>query len=105
RIRGGGAHTLLAGGSESMSMIPFGGDRFRPNPWLVDHRPEVYMTMGLTAETVQRRYGVNREDADAFALRSHLNALAAQAEHRFDDEIVPVSLPEGLFDKDEGPRA
>jgi acetyl-CoA acyltransferase len=101
RIRSGGAEIMLAGGSESMSMIPMGGNKLAPNPWLVDHRPEVYMSMRLTAETLQRRYNISREEQDAFALRSHRNALKAQAEGKFDDEIAPVEK----FSKDEGPRA
>ncbi len=118
RIRSGSAQMILAGGTESMSLIPMSGNKFAPNPWLVDHRPEVYMGMGLTAEEVQRKYGVSREDQDLFAYRSHRNALDAQAEHRFDDEIVPLdvsntSLDEKshpvkhkvVFQKDEGPRA
>src|SRR6185312_11379388 len=92
RIRGGGAHILVAGGSESMSMIPMAGNKPAPNPWFVDHYPQVYINMGLTAEEVQRKYGVSREDADAFSYRSHQNALRAQAEGRFDDEIVPVTV-------------
>lgn len=117
RIRVGGAHIMLAGGSESMSMTPFGGRDFSPNPWFVDHRPEIYMNMGLTAETIQRKWGVSREDADQFALRSHQKALAAQAAGRFDEELVPVNvetttmngtMPQtstSTFSKDEGPRA
>ena len=117
RIRVGGAHIMLAGGSESMSMTPFGGRDFAPNPWFVDHRPEVYMNMGLTAETIQRKWGVSREDADQFALQSHQKALAAQASGRFDEELVPVNIetttmngtkPQtstSTFSKDEGPRA
>src|SRR5215472_18421308 len=66
RIRSGGADILIAGGSESMSMIPFGGQRPAPNPWFVDHRPEVYMSMGLTAERLQKKYGISRQEADAF---------------------------------------
>jgi acetyl-CoA acyltransferase len=105
RIRAGGAHVVIAGGSESMSMIPMGGLKPAPNPWLVDHYPEVYINMGLTAERVQRQYGVSREDADAFAYRSHQNALRAQAEGRFADEIVPVKVESAPpFEKDEGPR-
>jgi acetyl-CoA acyltransferase len=105
RIRAGGAHVVIAGGSESMSMIPMGGLKPAPNPWLVDHYPEVYINMGLTAERVQRQYGVSREDADAFAYRSHQNALRAQAEGRFADEIVPVKVESAApFEKDEGPR-
>jgi acetyl-CoA acyltransferase len=101
RIRAGSAHVMIAGGSESMSMTPRGGARPAPNPWFVDHRPEVYMSMGLTAERVVRKYGVTREDADEFSLLSHKRAIAAQEAGRFVDEIVPVDG----FDKDEGPRA
>jgi acetyl-CoA acyltransferase len=115
RIRVGGAHIMLAGGSESMSMTPFGGRDFAPNPWFVDHRPEVYMNMGLTAETIQRKWGVSREDADQFAYRSHQKALAAQAAGNFDEELVAVETTTlngpkpktstTSFGKDEGPRA
>ncbi len=101
RIRSGGAHIIVAGGSESMSMIPFGGNRLSPNPWLVDHRPETYLNMGLTAEKLQQRYGIQREEADEFAYNSHRKALAAQDSGRFDEELVPVN---GLT-RDEGPRA
>src|SRR5579863_7383517 len=118
RIRSGGAEILIAGGAESMSMIPGGGRRPSPNPWFVDHWPEVYINMGLTAERLQQKYKVSREDADAFALRSHQNAVRAQAEGKFSDEIVPVKVEatvlnadskpehvESVFDRDEGPRA
>jgi len=117
RIRAGGAGIIIAGGSESMSLIPRGGNKLAPNPWFVDHRPEIYMNMGLTAEQLQRKYGISREDQDAFSLRSHQNAVRAQAECKFDDEIVPFELetvtPNGakphvaktVFQKDEGPRA
>ena len=105
RIRAGGAEVIVAGGAESMSMIPSGGRRPAPNPWFVEHWPEVYMTMGLTAERLQRKYGVSREDSDAFALRSHQNALRAQNEGKFADELVPVEIENGVFDRDEGPRA
>jgi acetyl-CoA acyltransferase len=117
RIRAGSAEILIAGGAESMSMIPMSGSKFAPNPWFVDNKPEIYMGMGLTAEEVQERYGVTRQESDEFALRSHQNALRAQAEGKFDDEIVPVevniSTPNGaqphvqhlVFNKDEGPRA
>jgi acetyl-CoA acyltransferase len=101
RIRAGSAHVMIAGGSESMSMTPRGGARPAPNPWFVDHHPEVYLSMGLTAERVTKKYGISREDADEFSLRSHRNAIAAQEGGRFVDEIVPV----GDFAKDEGPRA
>ena len=113
RIRAGSADIVIAGGSESMSMTPGGGLKPAPNPWFVDNWPEVYMSMGLTAERLQRKYGVSREDADAFALRSHQNALRAQSEGRFAEEIVPVNVDNvtprqserTVFDRDEGPRA
>jgi acetyl-CoA acyltransferase len=97
RIRSGGAQIILAGGVESMSMQPFSSEKLTPNPWFMEHRPEVYLTMGLTAERLQHRYGIKRETADEFAFNSHRKALAAN----FDEEIVPIN---GLA-KDEGPRA
>ncbi len=106
RIRSGSAQIIIAGGAESLSMIPMAGNKFAPNPWMVDHLPQIYMGMGLTAEQVQRKYGISREDSDQFAYRSHQHALHAQAEGKFDDEIVPVPLNgSGMFTKDEGPRA
>ncbi|HEY4085046.1 MAG TPA: acetyl-CoA C-acyltransferase [Bryobacteraceae bacterium] len=118
QIRAGAAHILIAGGSESMSLIPFAGNNPAPNPWFTEHRPEVYINMGLTAENVRERYKITREQADAFALMSHQNALRAQAEGKFDAEIVPVRVEstvlngtgkpertETVFNKDEGPRA
>jgi acetyl-CoA acyltransferase len=113
RIRAGGAEIIIAGGSESMSLLPKAGHKFAPNPALVDERPEIYMNMGLTAERLQQKYGISREDQDAFALRSHRNAVKAQESGHFDREIVPVELetrsPNGAskaaFAKDEGPRA
>ena len=117
RIRAGSAQILIAGGAESMSMLPRGGVKFAPNPWVVDHMPQVYMGMGLTAEELQHKYAVSREDSDLFAYRSHQYALRAQAEGLFDEEIVPVEVRttalEGgapqfhqtVYKKDEGPRA
>ena len=117
RIRSGGAHIILAGGAESMSLLPMSGHKFAPNPYMVDHMPEIFMGMGLTAENVTRKYGVSREDADQFAFESHQKALAAQAAGRFDDELVPVEIEtttlsngkpkthKSVFSKDEGPRA
>jgi acetyl-CoA acyltransferase len=105
RIRARGAEIIIAGGSESMSLLPAGGVRFAPNPWAVDQRPEIYMNMGLTAERLQKKYGVSREDQDTFSLRSHQNALRAQSEGRFDDEIVPLAVNGHEFKRDEGPRA
>jgi len=112
RIRAGGADAIIAGGAESMSMAPRGGLKPAPNPWFVDHWPEVYMSMGLTAERLQKKYNISREDADAFSLRSHQNALRGQEHGHFEEEIVPVEVetvtPKGtektLFVRDEGPR-
>src|SRR5204862_1079942 len=92
KIRAGGAQIVIAGGSESMSMIPMSGNKFAPNPTLVDEMPEIYMGMGLTAEQVRTKYNVSRADSDAFAFRSHQNALKAQAEGKFDNEIVPLEV-------------
>jgi acetyl-CoA acyltransferase len=119
RIRTGGARVILAGGAETMSMLPFGGLKPSPNPWLAEHYPAALLTMGLTAERVARHYQVSREDQDAFALASHQKALAAQAAGKFDEELVPVTVTsavpgkkagkptvtEKLFAADEGPRA
>jgi acetyl-CoA acyltransferase len=105
RIRAGSADVIIAGGAESMSMTPAGGRRPAPNPWFVENWPEVYMTMGLTAERLHRKYGVSREDSDAFSLRSHQNAVRAQNEGKFEAELVPVETENGVFARDEGPRA
>jgi acetyl-CoA acyltransferase len=117
RIMSGGAEIIVAGGTESMSMIPMGGHKMSPNPWLVDHYPDAYLTMGLTAERVAQRLGITRQAADEFSLRSHRNALAAIQAGKFDDETVPVpvsfTMPNGskpkrqeiTFKIDEGPRA
>ncbi|MGA3082839.1 MAG: acetyl-CoA C-acyltransferase [Terracidiphilus sp.] len=119
RIRSGGDRVVVAGGVESMSLLPFGGLKPSPNPWLSEHYPASLLTMGLTAERVARRYNVSREDQDAFALASHEKALAAQAACRFAEELIPVpvttaipgaqagkpALTEKIFAADEGPRA
>jgi acetyl-CoA acyltransferase len=113
RIRGGGAEVIVAGGAESMSMIPMGGHKISINPWLEENYPESYLSMGLTAERVARHYSIGREEADQFALASHRKAVAAQAGGRFHQEIVPVSVrfteprqtTEIEFKVDEGPRA
>ncbi|HEV2275350.1 MAG TPA: acetyl-CoA C-acyltransferase [Acidobacteriaceae bacterium] len=118
RIRSGGAEVIVAGGAESMSFIPFGGNKIAVNPWLVENYPNSYLSMGLTAERVARHYGVSREDSDQFALASHEKALAAIREGRFEEEIVPVTVSmttlngggrpsrkEQEFRVDEGPRA
>jgi acetyl-CoA acyltransferase len=103
-IRAGRAQVALAGGTESMSMIPMEGNKFSANPWLIDHYPDVYLSMGLTAENVARKYGIAREQADEFALSSHRKALAAIAAGKFAEEIVPVATANGEFKTDEGPR-
>ena len=119
RIRSGAAQVIVAGGAESMSLIPMGGNKPSPNPWLAANYPASLLTMGLTAERVARHYGISRDDQDAFALASHQKAVAAQAAGRFNDEIVPVRVttsapgakpgkPESAekeFSADEGPRA
>ena len=118
RIRGGGAEVIVAGGTESMSLVPFGGNKISINPWLQEHYPDSYLSMGLTAERVAKHYGISREQADEFALASHQKALSAQATGKFEDEIVPVpvtfvapdrqSKPQKIeleFKIDEGPRA
>ena len=118
RIRGGGADVIVAGGAESMSFVPMGGNKISINPWLMENYPDSYLSMGLTAERLAQRYGIARETADQFAFASHQKALAAQASGKFDDEIVPVSVtftaPDAKsklkrteidFKVDEGPRA
>src|SRR5437762_4505298 len=79
RIRGGGAEVIVAGGTESMSMIPMGGNKVSANPWLVDHYPDAYLSMGLTAERLAQRYGITREQCDEFSYQSHQKALGAIA--------------------------
>ena len=105
RILGGGADVILAGGTESMSLVPMGGNKVSPNPRLVDDYPDVYLSTGLVAENHARDTGITRAEQDAFALRSHQRAVAAIDAGRFTDEIVPVTLPDGrVFATDEGPR-
>src|SRR5262249_36748071 len=112
------ADAVVAGGTESMSLVGLGGRSFDPNPRLVDEYPDVYLSMGLTAENLAARYGIGREAQDAFALRSHQRALAAVREGRFAVECVPVPVREpdldadgrprtreSIFTTDEGPRA
>ncbi|MGD0831009.1 MAG: acetyl-CoA C-acyltransferase [Terracidiphilus sp.] len=119
RIRAGGDRVVVAGGVESMSVLPFGGLKPSPNPWLAEHYPASLLTMGLTAERVARHYGVSREDQDAFALASHQKAVAAQEAGGFAEELIPVTVAtavpgakagklvvtEKVFAADEGPRA
>jgi len=117
RIRTNGAEVIIAGGLESMSMIPMGGHIIRPNPYLVEHYPDFYLSMGLATENVARKYEVSREEQDEFALRSHRRAVAALEADKFRDETVSLTVTveeldakgkkqhrEITFDKDEGPR-
>jgi acetyl-CoA acyltransferase len=90
QILTGQHEVVVAGGTESMSLIPMSGNKYAPNPHLAEQWPDVYLTMGLTAEIVSKRYDISREDQDRFALRSHRNAMAAQQAGRFDDELIPV---------------
>jgi acetyl-CoA acyltransferase len=92
RVRGGGADVIVAGGTESMSMVPMGGNKISPNPWLVDHYPDAYINMGLGTENVARKFGITREAADEFALNSHKKATAAIAAGKFKDEVLPVEV-------------
>src|SRR5436853_3726769 len=117
RIRTNGAEVIIAGGLESMSMIPMGGHIIRPNPYLVEHYPDFYLSMGLATENVARKYEVSREEQDEFALRSHRRAVAALEADKFRDETVSLTVTveeldakgkkqhrEITFDRDEGPR-
>jgi acetyl-CoA acyltransferase len=118
RIRVDGDRVVVAGGVETMSLLPFGGVKPSPNPWLSEHYPASLLTMGLTAERVANQYKISRADQDAFALSSHQKALAAQAAGRFDGELIPVTVTtavpgeksgkpavtEKVFAADEGPR-
>jgi acetyl-CoA acyltransferase len=118
-IRSGRAQAALAGGTESMSVIPSGGNKLSANPWLIEHYPDAYLSMGLTAENIAKKYDITRDQADEFALGSHQKALAAIAEGKFQEEIVPVTVTNitsngksskpqvktSQFTIDEGPRA
>ena len=104
RIAAGNADVIIAGGVESMSQVPMGGFKIAPHPGLIRDWPEVYMPMGNTAELVAKKYGVSRQDQDAFALRSQQRAGAAMASGAFDTEIVTVDTPEGRLHRDELPR-
>jgi acetyl-CoA acyltransferase len=122
RVMLGNAEVVVAGGAESMSMVPMGGNKVAPNPWLMDRYPDAYLGMGLTAENLARKYEISRQQADEFSLASHQKALAAISAGKFKDEIVPVEVRSTivsngdgrggsaktttkLFDTDEGPRA
>ena len=121
RVMLGNAEVVIAGGTESMSMVPMGGNKTSPNPWLMDHYPDTYLGMGLTAENLARKNGIAREQADEFSYCSHQKALAAIAAGKFKEEIVPVEVRSTtvsngdgrggraktatkVFDTDEGPR-
>src|SRR5271168_4945979 len=124
RIMSGQGEIAVAGGTESMSMVPMGGNKVAPNPWLMDNYPDSYLNMGLTAENLAKKYGITREQADEFSYASHQKALAAITAGRFKDEIVPVAVSYAVleasangsgsgakpktvnvtFDTDEGPR-
>jgi acetyl-CoA acyltransferase len=101
RIMIGAATAIVAGGTESMSLVPMGGHKPSPNPTLVDTYPDTYLTTGLVAENHARDYSISREEQDAFALRSHQRAAAAIDAGRFDEEIVSEGVP---LARDEGPR-
>jgi acetyl-CoA acyltransferase len=120
RIMLGHSNVIVAGGTESMSLVPMGGHKISPNPWLMDHYPDSYLGMGLTAENLAKKYSITREQADEFSYRSHQKALAAIAAGKFKDEIVPVEVnftaldtsnggrpktTTTVFSVDEGPRA
>ncbi len=117
RIMAGFADVIVAGGAETMSLIPMGGFHFSPNPYLMDHYPDSYLNMGLTAENLARKYQITREQADQFSLRSHQRALDAIAGCKFKEEIIPLEVIEVslngkdkpqtrqvVFNTDEGPR-
>ena len=92
RIRGGSAEVIVAGGTESMSLVPMGGNKVSPNPWLVDHYPDAYINMGLGTENIARKFGITREQADQFSADSHKKALSAIAAGNFKDETIPVEV-------------
>ncbi len=91
-VSSGQNDVVVAGGAESMSLVPMEGFHFAPNPALVEKDPDVYISMGLTAENVASKYGINRQQQDDFALRSHLNALDAQDKGRFSEELIPLNV-------------
>ncbi len=119
RIRGGGAEVIVAGGTESMSMVPMGGNKVSANPWLMEHAPGTYLSMGLTAERLAQKFSITRQQADEFSLQSHRKALAVIQAKAFEEEIVPITVTNSTapekgsklvmrsteFRVDEGPRA
>ena len=116
RIATGAAECIVAGGTESMSMIPMGGHKIAPNPTLIETNPDTYLSMGLTAENLAEEFRIRRDEQDAFALESHRRAIQAVDSGRFRDEIVPLAVHDVMvdhgkrvvrefrFDTDEGPR-
>lgn len=117
RIQSGSADVILAGGTESMSLVPMTGNKYSPNPALAERYPEAYFTMGTTAEVVAKKFSVSRERQDRYSLQSHQKAVRAIREGKFEEEIVPVQTrlvvgqdgdketKEIVFKVDEGPRA
>jgi acetyl-CoA acyltransferase len=118
RIRCGWGDCIVAGGTETMSLIPMGGHKIVPNPTIVDTWPDYFLNMGLTAENLAEKYGISRDEADSFSLRSHQKAIEAISSGKFKGEIVPLKIKtveldangkrvtrENIFDVDEGPRA
>ena len=116
KIATGQAEIIIAGGTESMSLVPFMGETTRPNPYLMENEPDTYISMGLSVEGIAREFKISRDASDLLSLQSHQKALAAQDAGRFDAEIAPVGVRiqaengnenearEIMFDKDEGPR-
>ena len=102
RIKTGGADIIVAGGLETMSMIPMGGNVVRPNPKIVDNYPDYYLNMGLTAENLAKKYEISREQADEFSLASHQKAAEAIKDGKFKDEIVPFSVRLTKWTKKDG---
>ncbi len=104
RIIAGGADVIIAGGAETMSLVPMTGFRMSPNPYMAENQPEVYMSMGLTAERVAQEWQISREDQDRFAYESHQKAAAAQDAGKFKEEIVPVEIEEVAMSADGKPQ-
>ncbi|MBI3403913.1 MAG: acetyl-CoA C-acyltransferase, partial [Acidobacteria bacterium] len=103
RVMLGYADVIVAGGTESMSLIPMGGHKISPNPWLMDHYPDSYLGMGLTAENLVRKYGITREAADEFSYHSHQKAIAAIAAGKFKDEVVPIEVSNTILENGSKP--
>jgi acetyl-CoA acyltransferase len=102
-IASGRHDVVVAGGAESMSMVPMGGNKVAPNPDIVDEYPEVYLSMGLTAERVAEKFKISREDQDAFGLRSHELAIKAMEAGYYKEETIPIEYQTTLLDEDQNP--